>query len=298
MNYRSLLHYLEKNGVEFKENYRTSELVTFRIGGDAKIVIFPKNRRQLIDILRILKNNKFVVIGNGSNCYFTDGFYDGAIIATSKLNSISRENNLVVAECGAPITKVSKFAFDEELCGLEFSYGIPGTVGGAVAMNASAFGSDISTVLKESLAYDICSDKLVVLSNAEHIFSVKSSVFRKSRLILILSKFELQNGSKSEIYDKMNDNISRRREAQPLNLPSAGSAFIKPEHGYASQMIDSLNLKGYTVGGAQVSTKHAGFIVNIGGATAADVNDLIEIVKRKVNEQYKINLEKEIIYIE
>ena len=116
--------------------------------------------------------------------------------------------------------------------------------------------------------------------------------------ILILSKFELQKGSKSEIYDKMNDNISRRREAQPLNLPSAGSAFIKPEQGYASQMIDSLNLKGYTVGGAQVSTKHAGFIVNIGGATAADVNDLIEIVKYKVNEQYKINLEKEIIYIE
>ena len=298
MGETALLNYIKNNGIEHYFNKSTSELVSFKIGGAAHLVVYPKTVNELCELLVRLKARKHVVLGNGTNCYFNSKGYGGTIVVTQKINGVLLAESSVVAECGASVNKICKIALENGLSGLEFAYGIPGTVGGAIAMNASAFGSEFSSVVSKSTVFDVSREEILSLNWNEHNFSLKSSVLQNSGKYLLSSVLRLNKGTNSEILHKMQENLNRRVVTQPLDMPSAGSTFVRPQNGYASYMIDACGLKGTQVGGAQVSLKHAGFVVNTGGATERDVQDLITLVKTRVFEKFGVKLREEIIYIE
>lgn len=298
MFFSLLLDYLHNKHIEFALDVNTADLVSFRIGGTAKIAIFPKNTKELVDLIEFVKNEKYFIIGNGTNCYFSSGMYDGIVIATKHLNKSHIKGNTIVAECGASISKLCKMALGSSLSGIEFAYGIPGSVGGAIYMNASAFGGDFSQIVKKSKVLDIESGRIIELSKEEHCFSEKFSVFKEKKHVILESELLLQSCDKMLIHSKMSEYIDKRKISQPLDLPSAGSVFLKPKDGYASYMIDKSGLKGFTVGGAQVSEKHAGFIVNVNSASATDVQELINVIKAKVYKEFSVELKEEIIYID
>ncbi len=294
----ALLNYLKSNDIEYYLHGQTKDLVSFKIGGKANIIVFPKNTKDLCEILIRLKSQKRVILGNGTNCYFTSGVYSGAVVCTNKINDIFVNGEAICAECGASLNKICKTAQKNSLSGLEFAFGIPGSIGGAVTMNASAFGSDISTIVKSSMVFDISKEEILNISSDEHFFSTKTSVFRKQDICLLKSSLQLKMSDKDDILRQMEKNIKARRISQPLDLPSAGSTFVRPRSGYASYMIDMCGLKGAQIGGARVSFKHAGFIVNSGRAIADDVQALIRLIKTKVFEKFNVVLEEEIIYID
>lgn len=292
-----LTSYLKDNGIEFYLNFNTSNLVSISVGGCAKIVVYPKNIKELIDIVR-LSEKSFVILGNGTNSFFTDSFLNKVVIVTSKINQVKIEHDIIIAKCGASINRCCMVAKENCLSGLEFSYGIPGTIGGAITMNASAFGCSFDKLVLESTAYDIENDIVVELSYNKHYFDIKNSIFRSNSFILLETKLKLNYDEMHSISKKMHENLVKRIETQPLNLPNSGSTFKRPMLGYASKLIDDAGLKGYTIGGAQISTKHAGFIVNIGNATANDVLCLISYVKKVIKEKYNILLEEEVVFID
>ncbi len=292
-----LLDFLNQSQIEFVLDVKTVDLVSFKVGGNGKIAVFPKNIEQFVRLIKFVNKEKHVIIGNGTNCYFSNEFYDGIIIVTKKLNKAYVVDNSIIAECGASVSRLCNVALEKSLSGLEFAYGIPGSLGGAVYMNASAFGGEFSHVVHKSTVLDLESGEIISLNNEEHCFGEKSSVFKKKRFIILESELVLQKSDKTLIHGKMNEYINKRKRTQPLDMPSAGSTFVKPKCGYASYMIDKAGLKGYTVGGAQVSKKHAGFIVNINNASAIDVQELIKIIKSKVYDEFSVELKEEIICI-
>ncbi len=271
---------------------------TFKIGGKAKLALFPLDTEAFVGALNALTNGgvKFMTVGNGSNLLFADEGFDGVVVITTQMKDIRTDGNMVLAEAGAPLTKTAAVARDASLTGLEFAYGIPGSIGGAIYMNAGAYDGDISQVLVSCRAYDTVDKKIVTFDNTGCDFSYRNSIFEKSgvRYHIIDAAFELTQGNKAEISAKMDDLISRRREKQPLDYPSAGSAFKRLDGYYTARLIDEAGLKGYRVGGAKVSTKHAGFIINAGGATAKDVRELIAHIKKVIFEKYGLNIEEEI----
>ena len=297
MYFSALLKYLVNNHVKFSINVKTSELVSIKIGGTGKIAIFPKSIDELISILDILADNNYILLGNGTNCYFTDYNFDIPIISTKFINNVSFENNYLIAECGSSVNSICKLALKKELSGLEFAYGIPGSVGGAIYMNASAFGDSFSSVVIKSKAYDKKSRQIYTLSKEEHLFNTKSSIFQNKELLILESYLQLKNGNFEEIHKKMLTYMKKRTSTQPLNVPSAGSIFVNPSFKSASSMIDSLGLKGFSIGDAQISTKHAGFIINKGKASASDLNSLISFIKNKIKEKYNIELKEEVIFL-
>lgn len=301
MDYNSVCSYLNTNNIFFEKDKSTKELVSFRAGGCAKIVVYPNSLLELCRIVSYLLNikSKFFILGNGTNVIFNDSGYEGVIISTKHLvNSFNRDEYLS-ADSGTPINSLCKLAKSRNLSGIECLYGIPGTVGGAVFMNASAFNTAISDVTYESLVYDYNKRLIYYLNKEEHLFSTKHSVFiDEKNLILLSTTVELTKGNKTSIQEKMDSCISKRRTTQPLSLPSAGSVFKRPRNNYASKLVDDAGLKGYTIGGAQVSKKHAGFIVNIGNASYKNIKALTELIKSEVQNQYNIYLEEEIIFIE
>lgn len=294
----TLLDYLSDNDVKCKSPVNTAELVTFKVGGVGSLAVFPQSIQQLCDIISIVKDDRYVVLGNGSNCYFTHNYFDGIIIVTSGINKTTAYDNVIYAECGATVNSVCKLALKNRLTGMEFAFGIPGTIGGAITMNASAFSGCFADIVIKSTAFDIYSGETVELNNEEHRFDTKKSIFQRGRMCLLSTCITLNQGEENKIREKMNELFKRRALSQPLDMPSAGSTFIKPEGYYASRLIDLAGLKGFTVGGAQVSTKHAGFIVNLGNATATDVHKLIEYVKKAVYKKFNVELNEEIIYLE
>lgn len=271
---------------------------TFKIGGKAKLALFPLDTEAFVGALNALTNGrvKFMTVGNGSNLLFADEGFDGVVVITTQMKDIRTDGNMVLAEAGAPLTKTAAVARDASLTGLEFAYGIPGSIGGSIYMNAGAYDGDISQVLVSCRAYDTVDKKIVTFDNTGCDFSYRNSIFEKSgvRYHIIDAVFELKQGNKAEISAKMDDLISRRREKQPLDYPSAGSAFKRLDGYYTARLIDEAGLKGYRVGGAKVSTKHAGFIINAGGATAKDVRELIAHIKKVIFEKYGLNIEEEI----
>ena len=293
-----LFSYLEKNSIEFFSPINTFELVSFRVGGKGKIVIYPSNISQLCDIISIVKDQKFILLGRGTNCYFSSSYFDGVIVVTSKLCNIEVEDEVITSECGSLINSVCKKALEYDLSGFEFAFGIPGTIGGGVNMNASAFGGSFSDILLSSTVLDMRSGKILEINSENHFFDVKKSIFKNEPLCLLKSRFKLKHGEGNEIKSKMYDFLQKRASSQPLNLPNAGSTFVKPKNAHASYLVDKAGLKGYTVGGAQVSTKHAGFIVNVGNATSNDVRELIGHIRNEVFKKFSIKLEEEIIYLE
>lgn len=288
---------LSDAGVDFKRGVRLSNISSFRIGGEADYMLFPDTAEKLVRSLRAIKTCgiPFAVVGNTSNVLFSDDGFGGAVITTKKISDIRFDGKRVFCGGGAMLPVISRRAAENSLSGLEFACGIPATLGGAVFMNAGAHGNELSDILKKSTVYDIEKDKIVELSADELGFSYRHSILADNpNLVCLDATLELSRGDTDEIKAKMKEFSDKRRSSQPLDKPSAGSFFKRPEGYFAAKLIDDCGLKGYSVGGAAVSDKHAGFIVNLGGATCADVLTLAEYVSRRVFDETGIKLEREV----
>jgi UDP-N-acetylmuramate dehydrogenase len=268
--------------------YRINELLapytTFKIGGACDFLIDASSSELLREVVLYCKesNLPYRVLGNGSNVLVSDeGFRGVVLLLTDALNA------------GRSLTSLCLEARDNALSGLEFAYGIPGTVGGAVYMNAGAYGGEIADVLTCALYLDE-NGEVKTLERKDAQFSYRKSPFTGTKSIIISAQFALEDSDKAQITAKMDDYMQRRKDKQPLEFPSAGSMFKRPEGDYASRLIDVCGLKGLRVGGAEVSGKHAGFIINKGGATCKDVLELIEAVRERVYKETSIMLEREV----
>jgi UDP-N-acetylmuramate dehydrogenase len=236
------------------------------------------------------------MIGNGSNILFSDDGFSGIIIKTTKLNHLEIKNNIITADCGARLSKMCDLALQNSLGGITPLCGIPGTVGGAVYMNAGAYGSEIKDTLISSTYLDE-NLNLIAINNEEHNFSYRKSFFSHTNLIILSSQFKLEKSDYNILKEETTCFLKQRAEKQPLNFPNAGSTFKRPNEYYAGKLIEDCGLKGFCIGDAQVSEKHSGFLVNKGNATAKDVLELIEYIKKKVFNEYNIMLETEIEFV-
>ena len=278
-----------------KENIKMAPYCSMKVGGCAKYLALPKTESELVGALRYFreKGEKYIVVGNCSNLIFTDDGYDGAIIATTDMKGLSFENGIITALCGDTLSSLARTVLDNSLTGLEFCYGIPGTVGGAVFMNAGAYGGEISEHFIRGRFLN-ANNEIIVLNGDELEFGYRKSRLMREELILISAEFKAENGEKSEIRAKMDELMQKRKSKQPLEFPSCGSAFKRPEGYFAGALIEQCGLKGFAIGGARVSEKHAGFIINGGNATATDVINLLEYVAEVVFKNTGVTLEPEI----
>ena len=275
-----------------KENESLKIHTTYKIGGVAKYFITPKDLKELISLIKYLRENniKYMILGNGSNTIFSSKTYDGAIINLSNLNKMEIKDNKIYVESGYQLIKLSIDAMNNNLSGLEFASGIPANVGGAVYMNAGAYKSDMSNLIEEVTFLDENLD-LKTLKNNELDFSYRHSLFQEKNYIIISTVLNLEKGNKEEIKELMDNRKQRRIDSQPLDYPSAGSVFRNPSaEVFAGKLIEDLGLKGYMIGGAKISEKHANFIINYDNATGEDIKKLIELIKEKVKEKYNIDL--------
>ena len=291
---------LEKTNVRFCLDYDTSLASSFRVGGRAELAVFPKNAQELLTALSLASRDgvRSEVIGNASNILFADGALSGVFIFTSGHKEYEFSDTRLICRCGASLTAMAKKAADNGLSGLEFAYGIPGTVGGAVYMNAGAYGSSVSEVLVSSTVYDKKSGRAFQLSAEKHGFDYRKSVYMDhDDWVCLTAEFSLKRDNKENILARMNEYISSRKAKQPLEYPNAGSYFKRPEGHFAGKLIEDCGLKGFSVGDACVSEKHAGFIINKGNATAGDILALEAEIKRRVYEAYGVALEREVRYV-
>ena len=272
---------------------------TFRIGGAARLFTAPATEEALMCVVNAACQCGigYFVIGHGSNLLFDDAGYDGIIISTERLRDITVDGEHIRSGCGTMLSACAASARDSELSGMEALFGIPGTVGGAVYMNAGAYGTDMADIVTETRFFDPTDGTVGTITGDAHKFGYRESVFRGSGLVILDTKLKLTQGDSTAIFDKMSEYRRRRSECQPLEFPSAGSTFKRYPGRYTAQMIDMAGLKGFAVGGAEVSEKHAGFIINRGGATSADVLELIGIIKYKLQEKYGILIEPEVIFV-
>lgn len=283
---------------ELLYNINMAEHCTMRVGGIAAISCFPESERELSDIIERCGNSglPFETVGNGSNVIFVDPVYRGCVIFTSRMTSYEFDGDELTAYAGASLTTLSHEAAERGLSGLEFAYGIPGTVGGAVFMNAGAYGGEIADVFESCVCIDTAG-KAYEISMRQMDFGYRHSALQGCKDVICKVRLKLAHGDKDAIKEKMNANMEARRSKQPLNLPSCGSAFKRPEGHYAGALIEGAGLKGYSVGGAQVSPKHAGFIVNTGDATVDDILMLISKVQNHVFINSGVWLEPEIRFV-
>ena len=269
---------------------------SFRIGGPAKRMAFPETREQLVLLTGFLQEAGVdpLLIGNGTNLLVADEGLDTVVIDTSaKLSHIELTGEgEITADAGVSLAKLALFAWKSGLMGLEFAHGIPGTLGGGVVMNAGAYGGELKDVVTKVTA--LYPDGVKVLKPAELDFSYRHSVFSTGEGIVLGAKLKLEPGDKDAIKAKMDELMARRKASQPLELPSAGSTFKRPTGYFAGPLIEGCRLKGCRVGGAEVSPKHAGFVVNVGGATCAEVLALIEKVQKTVYDAHGVMLEPEV----
>lgn len=274
-----------------------SRHTTFRVGGEAELFLEIKKVSELQKLLTFFyqSGTKYFAVGNGSNLLVNDAGYDGVILHIAEgLSEIRIEGEKIIAQAGALLGRVSSAALQNSLTGLEFAFGIPGSVGGAAVMNAGAYEGEMSQVV--SLVKGLTVDgREVELTNKELKFGYRDSILKRKKILVTEVKFALAGGLRKEISAKMADFTERRRTKQPLEYPSAGSTFKRPEGYFAGKLIMDAGLRGMRVGGAQVSEKHCGFIINRGGATAADIRQLMEEVRRRVKEHSGVELEPEVI---
>ena len=282
-----------------KKHERLSAHTTFRIGGPCKAYLTPENAEAFLKAVQFLKERKepFFLLGRGSNLLVSDSGFPGFVISLREhLKAVTVSGTKVCGEGGALLSELSKAALHSGLTGLEFASGIPGTVGGGLVMNAGAYGSDLSCTLESA---DILLPDGEVRSFTKEALSLsyRHSVLQENHGIVLSATFDLSKGDPDEIRALTDDLNARRREKQPLEFPSAGSTFKRPEGYFAGKLIEDAGLKGARVGDAEVSAKHAGFIVNRGNATASDVDRLIRLVIRKVREHSGVTLEPEVLYL-
>ena len=291
---------LEQAGCLFLCEEPMSRHTSFHIGGPAELFITPASETHAVKALSLCRAASIpvYVVGNGSNLLVADEGLRGAVIAFSQpMSGITRQGNTLSAQAGVTLSQLCRFAQREGLSGLEFAYGIPGSVGGAVYMNAGAYGGEIKDVTASIRVLDDTSDCLVTIPAEQACFAYRSSRFQKEGQIVCEADFKLTPDAPEAIDTRMKSIMGQRVAKQPLEFPSAGSAFKRPVGGYAAALIEECGLKGFSVGGAQVSTKHAGFVINTGGATCRDVLTLLEAVKNEVFRRTGVMLEPEIKHL-
>lgn len=289
----------ELPGLCLCEQEPMSRHTTFRVGGSAALMAMPRNEDEVLHTVRIALSMdiKPFYLGNGSNLLVSDSGIDGFVIKLSEgYHKVKCEGTRVIAQSGALLSRIAMAAQEHGLTGLEFAYGIPGTVGGAVTMNAGAYGGEMAQVVREVTYLD---DKGIpcTVSGGECEFRYRHSAFEDGSSLILSAVFELKQGDPDEIRETMNELMNRRKEKQPLEYPSAGSTFKRPEGYFAAALIDECGLKGLTVGDAQVSEKHAGFVINRGNATCAEITELMKKVKQRVYEKTGVTLEPEVKFI-
>lgn len=283
--------------LEIRENEPMSEHCSFKIGGPARLMLLPSSAEEAASTLAILRSSgaQVLIVGSCTNLLIPDEGYPGAVVRMSKPASSMEllDAARIRAQAGATLNALAVFAAQHELTGLEFAHGIPGSVGGGVAMNAGAYGGEMRDVL-ESAEYVDKDGAIRTLSGDALGLSYRHSAFSDTDKLITSAVFRLTPGDGEAVRARMNELIEKRRASQPLDMPSAGSTFKRPKTGYAAALIDEAGLKGLRVGGAMVSTKHAGFVVNAGGATYSDVIELMREVRRRVYEFSGVLLEPEV----
>lgn len=269
--------------LKLEQNVMLKKYTTFKVGGPADIFITPRTEQALKSLTRIINESEqsYFVLGKGSNIIVGDKGYDGVIIYTGQLDKIKVDNNTIVAQSGATLKDIAEIAQDHSLTGMEFASGIPGSLGGAVFMNAGAYGGEMNDIIQKVSAVDQKGQKKV-MPKKELNLSYRSSIFQENEYIILDAFLELKKGKKENIRAKMDKLERKRKTKQPLEYPSAGSSFKRPEDHYTGPLIEKANMKGYQIGGAQVSEKHAGFIINKGNATAQDIIKLIQKIQKEV----------------
>ena len=289
---------IKDRGITFLTDEPMKKHTTFKIGGGAETFISVKNEDELLFAVREARQREIPVfiVGKGSNLLVSDGGIDGAVICLDKMKGVRITGDTVTAAAGESLQALCLRLQKAGLSGLEFAYGIPGTVGGAVFMNAGAYGGEMADRIVSARYLDTFGE-IREIDNAGMKLGYRNSIFRQNEGIILSVKLKLSADSPENIRRKMDDFLSRRKEKQPLEFPSAGSVFKRPEGNFAGTLIEKSGLKGKSVGGAAVSRKHAGFIVNTGGATSRDVTELIEIIQNKVFKDSGVMLQTEVIYI-
>ena len=290
-----LLGKLTKSEIAFKQNVCLSDRSTFRIGGECAVGIFPSSEEQLAIAVSLLdrENVRTHICGRGSNTLFADGRLEIAVIFTSQVDGVSINGESISCGAGAGLVAVSNVACNAGLTGMEFASGIPGSMGGAVFMNAGAYGSSMENVVVNTRAYDRSTGNITVITDNR--FGYRQSVYKSNAQLLCLgAELRLKKGNTEQIRAEMRELSEQRRKKQPLEFASAGSYFKRPEGDFAGRLIEICGLKGTRIGGAEVSDKHAGFIINRNNATFDDVLRLEEVVKETVMKQTGIALEREV----
>ena len=293
-------NFIDKKLLEYYEEASLKKYNTYRVDAKCKYLVIPKNREEFRDLVKYLTlhEEKFLVLGNGSNVIFFSDYYDGVVILLHRLNDIKIEGEEIEVEAGYSLQKLAILTSHMGLEGLEFATGIPGLVGASVAMNAGAYNNSLSEVVT-SVVVLTPNFEFVTMTNKELKFAYRDSFFKHNQNYYVVSvSLKLVQGDAQEIMERVSKRRVRRLETQPLDLPSAGSVFRNPEGLHAGALIEELGLKGFTIGGAQISFKHANFIVNIGGATGKEIVQVIDRAKEEVMQIYHIELILEQIIIE
>lgn len=293
-------NFIKKHNIEYYEDESLKRYNTYRIEAKCKYLIFPKDKEELILLLKYLSENKekYIVLGNGSNVILSFDYYEGVIILLNKINNIKIDDDQIEVSAGYSLQKLAIEASTMGLSGLEFACGIPGLIGASIAMNAGAYKSSLSEVVE---TVEVINDKfeLVTMSNETLEFGYRTSIFKKQKnYIIVGAKLKLQRANKEEILELISKRRVKRLETQPLDMPSAGSVFRNPEGLYAGELIEKCGLKGYNINGAEISTKHANFIINTGGAKGKDIVKLINLTKEKVKAEFNVDLILEQIIVD
>lgn len=297
MDCKKLIEKLQSiNDLSVIPNEPMKNHTSFRVGGMVDVLIIPNDIEAVRKAVQYVNEAEvpLYIMGNGSNLLISDKGISGVVLKLGGgLNKMRCKEDTIYVQSGVLLSRLSKYALKHELCGLEFAEGIPGTVGGAVAMNAGAYGGEIKDVLINSTCLGKNGD-ILHLTLEEHTFGYRRSKIADEGYVVLESAFQLKKGCKEEILGAMRDFSSRRKQKQPLEFPSAGSTFKRPEGNFAGKLIQDSGLAGYRVGGAEVSVKHCGFVINTGEATASDILAVIAHVKETVYKNYRINLELEV----
>lgn len=293
-------NFIKKHNLEYYEDISLKRYNTYRIDSKCKYLIFPKNKEELQELLQYLSTTeeKYIILGNGSNIILKETYYNGVVILLTKLNKLTITDNTIEVEAGYSLQKLALESCSIGLTGLEFACGIPGHIGASIAMNAGAYNSSLSEIV-ETVEVINPNFEFVNMTKQDLDFEYRSSMFKKNKNYIIVSAvLKLEKGNKEEILEKISKRRVKRIETQPLDMPSAGSVFRNPPNMHAGELIEKCGLKGYNINGAEVSEKHANFIVNTKNATGRDIIKLIEKVKQEVKREFNIDLILEQIIVD
>ena len=293
-------NFIKRHNLEYYEEANLKRYNTYRLETICKYLVFPNTKEELRDLVKYLntKEEKYIVLGNGSNIIFKEDYYNGVIIILNKLNKKTIDDDIIEVDAGYSLQKLALEVCSLGLSGLEFACGIPGQIGASIAMNAGAYNNSLSEIV-ETVEVINPDYEFVTMTKEDLEFEYRDSLFKREKNYIIVSaKLKVERGDKEEILEKISKRRVKRIETQPLDMPSAGSVFRNPPNMHAGALIEQSNLKGYNINGAEVSKKHANFIINTGGAKGKDIVKLIEKVKTEVKKEFNVDLILEQIIID